>query len=80
MSRIGRIVVPGFPHHVTQCGMHASIDEGGILPVGLADRSREPIGRARHQDEMHVLGIRQYAQTSTEAVRQRAASRLRYTA
>jgi hypothetical protein len=34
----------------------AGIDEARILPVRLADRTREPVGRTRRKHEMDVVG------------------------
>ncbi len=34
----------------------AGVDEGGVAPVRLADRARQPVQRRRRQDEVHVIG------------------------
>src|ERR1700737_2312794 len=40
--------------HPTRPGVH----KRGVLPMGLADRPGEPLGRARCKNEMDVVGHR----------------------
>jgi L-2-hydroxycarboxylate dehydrogenase (NAD+) len=53
MSRLGRIVVPGPPHHVAQ--------RGEQMPVGwMIDREGKPLTDPKRADEGYLLPIGNY--------------------
>ena len=43
-------------HGRTASSCCTGVHKGGVLPVGLTDRPGEPLGRARRESDVHVIG------------------------